>query len=249
MIKNSFVLISCHYNSSQFFKTCYNSCVSQDDDDLGIIFIDDNSSYIDRKVFLDTFDGLKKVGRNYFTAKAYGKDILVLLNDERIKSAALNQYLAIKHFVKNPDALCGIIDADDYLYQNATKIVRQEIGDNWMFCSDNKKKTIIPDFNKNIRKQDWTIQHFRGWKKKLSDKVRLHSFFRDKEIIGPGSDLSYIYPMMEMAGPERIKHINRQIYHYNNKNPINDFAVNLAEQCSTKRYEKTVDPYDRIDVL
>lgn len=249
MINNSFVIVSCHYNSSQFFKTCYNSCISQDDDDLGIIFIDDCSHDIERKAFLECFTDLKKVGRNYFTAKVNGKDILVLLNDERLKSAALNQYLAIKHFVTNENALCGIVDADDYLFQNATKTVREEIGDNWMFCSDNSKKTVIPDFDRNIRKQPWTIQHFRGWKKKLSDKVRLHSFFKDDQVIGPGSDLAYIYPMMEMSGPNKIKHIKQQLYYYNYKNPINDFAINLGEQCSIKEYEKTVDPYDRIDVL
>ena len=249
MINNSFVIVSCHYNSSKFFKTCYNSCISQDDDDLGIIFIDDCSNSEERKKFLETFKDLKKVGRNYFTTKARGKDILILLNDKRLTSAALNQYLAIKHFVTNPNALCGIVDADDYLFQNATKTVREEIGDNWMFCSNNTKETVIPDFNKNIRKQPWTIEHFRGWKKKLSDLVRLHSFFRDDKVIGPGSDLSYIYPMMEMSGPNKIKHIKKQLYYYNDKNPINDFNVNLAKQCKTKRLERSIDPYDRIDVL
>jgi glycosyltransferase involved in cell wall biosynthesis len=249
MIDNSFVIVSCHYNSSKFFKKCYESCINQDDDDLGIIFIDDNSSYLDRKAFLDTFDGLEKIGRNYFSKTINGKNILVLLNDERTRSAALNQYLAIKHFVKNPDALCGIVDADDYLYSNAIKKVRKEIGDNWMFCSNNDKKSIIPNFKKNIRKQPWSIEHFRGWKKKLSDLVRLHSFFRDDKIIGAGSDLAYIYPMMEMAGPDKIKHIDKCLYDYNYKNPINDFCVNLAEQCSSKRHQKTVDQYDKIDVL
>ena len=60
MINNSFVIVSCHYNSSKFFKTCYNSCISQDDDDLGIIFIDDCSNSEERKKFLETFKDLKK---------------------------------------------------------------------------------------------------------------------------------------------------------------------------------------------
>ena len=241
-----FVLICCAFNAEQYISHCIKSCLQQADD-VGVIVIDDGSR-----------DATLRIAEQYSCNR-----LRIVKNEIRTGSAALNQYNAVRTIVEDPEAICGIVDADDFLYWFSVQTIREQIGDNWMFCSNNHyglksklkpeysvNRSSIPDFNTNIRRQPWKFEHFRGFKKKLSDKVRESSFYyNDGSLIRAGSDLPYFYSMMEMAGPERIKHVDEVLYYYNMQNPINDFRVNLSEQSKCKVYQKGVDSYDKIEML
>lgn len=234
MLDNSFVLITCAYNAEDYIDRCILSTKRQGED-IGHIIVDDCSN-----------DG------TYNLAKKYkGKDCLVLRTNKRKRTPGYIQQQITKKFIKNPNAIVGVLDGDDYLLPNAVKTVRDNIKDNWMFCSNYKygrrnkvRKSELPDFKKPIRSQGYKFHHFRGWKKHLSDKVNPKDFFSKNRLMGAGSDVPYMFAMMEMAGKNRIIHIDEILYYYNIFNPINDHKVNFIEQSDAFKIIKGIDPYD-----
>jgi glycosyltransferase involved in cell wall biosynthesis len=242
MSSDPFVIISCVFNAEKYISKCIESFLEQDSDAMQVV-IDDCSSDC-------TFD----------IAEQYRSDsVKVLRNTKRVANPAYLQYYFTKKHISNKNTIVGILDGDDYLLPNAINKVKENIGDKWMFCSNNlsgkemfcvkkrKTKSVIPDFNKNIRKQKWSFHHFRGWRKHLSDLVQPSAFYRkNKKQIRAASDIAFIYPMMEMSGKDRICYIDDFLYHYNIENPLNDHRVNFEEQWKTTDEVRTLDPYDKI---
>jgi hypothetical protein len=261
-LTNPFVVLCCYYNSEDFIVNCAKSIASQDDDNLGVIFVDDCSTDKTSKLLWQEIGGLKEVDKNLFKGKYKDKDVYLWVRRKRSGSAALNQYKAIRYLIEDPECMCGVVDGDDKLSRDdAISIVKKEVGDNFMFCSSHRwgadnpiagckvkiAKSIRYTEDRPFRHQRWGFQHFRGFKKKLSDKVKRSSFYFDeKEIITGGSDIPYIHAMMDMAGHERIKYIDEVLYDYNVFNPINDFKIQGATQRRALVHNFRLDPYDKI---
>jgi glycosyltransferase involved in cell wall biosynthesis len=239
MLDQSFVLITCVYNSEKYIDDCVQSCINQGDD-IGHIIVDDCSTDT-------TFDKLKKYK---------SKNRLILRTNKRSRTPGYLQYKLTKELIKNPETLVGVIDGDDMLLPNAVRTVQSNIKDNWLFCGNyyigsftyhKLRKSRIPDFDKPIRDQRYSLHHFRGWKKHLSDKVNPEDFFTEQnKLMGAGSDVPYMYAMLEMAGKDRVIHIDEALYYYNIYNPINDHKVNIKEQHYAVINKKGIDQYDTI---
>ena len=203
MLDTSFVLITCAYNAGDYIDECIQSCNIQGPD-VGHILIDDCSTD-------DTFERMQKYP---------AKNRVIIRTKKRMRTPGFLQQKATKEIIKNPNAIVAVIDGDDKLLPNAVKVVREQIKNNWMFCSNYKygrrnkvRKSELPDFKKPIRSQGYRFHHFRGWKKHLSDKVNPKDFFSKNRLMGAGSDVPYMYAMMEMAGKNRITHIDKTLYH------------------------------------
>lgn len=239
MLDYPFVLITCVYNSEKYIDDCILSCIGQGED-VGHIVIDDCSTD-------STFDKLKKYK---------SKNRLILRSNKRTRTPGFLQQKLTKEVVKDPEAFVAVIDGDDKLLPNAVKTVREKVKDNWMFCSNycigegnyfKIRQSKIPDFDKNIREQKYSFHHFRGWKKHLSDKVNPKDFIRkDNTLMGAGSDIPYVYAMLEMCGKDRVIHFKDVLYHYNIYNPLNDHKVNIEEQFNAFKDQQGIDPYDTI---
>jgi len=234
MLDTSFVLITCAYNAGDYIDECIQSCNIQGPD-VGHILIDDCSTD-------DTFERMQKYP---------AKNRVIIRTKKRMRTPGFLQQKATKEIIKNPNAIVAVVDGDDKLLPDAVKVVREQIKNNWMFCSNYKygrrnkvRKSELPDFKKPIRSQGYRFHHFRGWKKHLSDKVNPKDFFSKNRLMGAGSDVPYMYAMMEMAGKNRITHIDKTLYHYNIFNPINDHKINFVEQSDAFNIIKGIDPYD-----
>lgn len=234
MLDTSFVLITCAYNAGDYIDECIQSCNIQGPD-VGHILIDDCSTD-------DTFERMQKYP---------AKNRVIIRTKKRMRTPGFLQQKATKEIIKNPNAIVAVVDGDDKLLPDAVKVVREQIKNNWMFCSNYKygrrnkvRKSELPDFEKPIRSQGYRFHHFRGWKKHLSDKVNPKDFFSKNRLMGAGSDVPYMYAMMEMAGKNRITHIDKTLYHYNIFNPINDHKINFVEQSDAFNIIKGIDPYD-----
>lgn len=90
----------------------------------------------------------------------------------------------------------------------------------------------------------WRTSHLRTFKYKLWKRIQ------DVDLRDPNGkyfamawDMAIIYPLIEMAGNDRIKFIDKIMYLYNDTNPINDFKKNLRLQESTARYIKSKKKY------
>ena len=245
MLDNPFVIVTCAYNASDYIEDCIQSCIDQNGD-IGHIVIDDCSE-----------------DNTYALAKRYeDKNRLVISTKKRSRTPALLQRNAVKDLVKNPDALIGIVDGDDKLLPDAVATVLGEIGDNWMFCSNYIyglgspytkiyiRKSKVVDFSKKVRDQKFNFHHFHGFKKRLSDRVNPKDFYKkDGSLMGAGSDIPYMYAMLEMSGPDKVKYIDKELYYYNCLNPINDHKVNLREQYDAFKLQRGIDPYVKIEML
>jgi hypothetical protein len=80
----------------------------------------------------------------------------------------------------------------------------------------------------------WKASHLKTFKRGLFDKVN------DKDLRQVGgayynvaNDASYMYPMIEMAGINRIKFIESVNYVYNDLNPMNDSKCDRDRQINT----------------
>ena len=237
MLDTSFVLITCAYNAGDYIDECIQSCNIQGPD-VGHILIDDCS--VD-----DTFERMQKYP---------AKNRVIIRTKKRIRTPGFLQQKATKEIIKNPNAIVAVVDGDDKLLPDAVKTVREQIKDNWMFCSNYSigkgdyykvRKSKLPDFDGNMRDKRYGFHHFRGWRKHLSDRVNPKDFLtKDNRFMGAGSDVPYMYAMLEMSGKERVKYIDETLYHYNIYNPLNDHKVNFQEQHDAVVNTKGIDPYD-----
>jgi glycosyltransferase involved in cell wall biosynthesis len=72
----------------------------------------------------------------------------------------------------------------------------------------------------------WVTSHLRTWKKWLWSNIN-EADFRDGEgnLFVTCSDCASMYPMIEMAGEEHIKFIDKILYVYNDLNPCKDEKI------------------------
>lgn len=83
-----------------------------------------------------------------------------------------------------------------------------------------------------LRTQGWAFQHFRAFKKVLSDNVITGRSFVNPTggLIKAGSDVAYFKPMIDMAGTDRIVISRASHYTYTYDSPLNDHHIHHEEQ-------------------
>ncbi len=90
----------------------------------------------------------------------------------------------------------------------------------------------------HIRCQGWTLNHFRAFKKVLSDNINTGQSFYNPTgaLIKAASDVAYFLPMQDMAGADRVKISKASHYTYNYENPINDHTTRQIEQQRNSKF-------------
>lgn len=98
----------------------------------------------------------------------------------------------------------------------------------------------------SLRKEQFTASHIRTWRAFLWRKIKLEDL---KDEYGNywqwSGDLCFMFPMLEMSGPEHYRFMEDINYVYNETNPINEHKVDIgmvndhANQIRNKpKYEK-----------
>lgn len=260
-LNNKFVILTSFYNAEDYIGRNIDHTLKQSYDDLGIIFINDASIDDSKDILFNRITGsyqgsINQSGvSNVWTGTAFGKDIIYVENSENLGSAGLNQKIAVDNYVSNPNSICGIVDGDDYLNDNeAAEWVTDKMGSNYLmyfstqrwkaefdhptdrFQFSNKPLTQA-DFPSNftappLRCQGWSYNHFRAFKKVLSDNVITGRSFINPTggLIKEASDVAYFKPMMDMAGADRIHTSRTCHYTYTYNSSLNDHHQNPDEQ-------------------
>ena len=148
------------------------------------------------------------------------------------------------------------LDLDDYLEPGALEIVAQTYNRNpgilLTYGSYRMESGRAARFNgeyttNNFRSQKWKASHLKTFKYKLLKNVAACDLQDEKgKWLMTCADLALMYPMLEMAGLDRIKHIKECIYCYNDLNPLNDHKVAKEDQVRTTAYLKSKTPYKRL---
>ena len=70
-----------------------------------------------------------------------------------------------------------------------------------------------------------------------------------REWLMTASDVAMMFPLIEMAGINRIRHVPELIYEYNDTNPHNDHKVNGEEQKAVEAWLRKKDQKKRLVTL
>lgn len=199
--------------------------------------------------------------KTYENSLRFSSDkIKIKLNDTR-QYGLHNIVDGIKLLNPKDDDIIVTIDADDWLYtKESLGIVKDKYAQNseilvthgsWVgypneSCPTNNWAYSLSDFEKGIRKVDWRASHLRTFKYKIwkyVDDLDLRDY--SGQYYKVSWDLALMWPMVEMAGFNRVLFIPEKIYVYNLETPFNDFKTELREQCSNSRYLASLKPYQR----
>ena len=96
------------------------------------------------------------------------------------------------------------------------------------------------------RNKESYISHLRTFKKHIYDKIELEDFLdTDGDYFKVAADLVLMFPIMEMAGKERVRYIPEPLLLYNDLNIHGESRLFFSEQVRVdtllrfrKRYQK-----------
>jgi len=227
-MKNKIKVITPFYNPGEFLETCVNSLMSQKYDDFNVIFVDDCSN-----------DGS-------FEKLPHDNDKAIIIRNETRKTALENIHNAIINHC-DPDDIVVLVDGDDWLpNKNVLSYINEfyKTTDCWIMYgqsswTDGRRGFASTysevEFN-NLRKSPFRVSHIRTFKAGLYQKIQEQdsdfSCMKDanKEFYKMTYDVAIMFPIMEMAGFDKVKLNDTILYVYNRSNPISDDKVNQQLQ-------------------
>ena len=188
--------------------------------------------------------------------------IKVTCNPTRL-TALPNFLLAINMLNPKDDDIIVTLDADDWFFDaNALTIVASYYHrdpnlllthGSWVpypfpNANTNNAPYTEQEFKGNIRKLPWRASHLRTFKHKLWRRVKDEDLRDEKGSYYESAwDLAMMWPMLEMAGYERVKFIPEKLYTYNMENPSSDSKLRLRQQMYYTDYIARKAPYGRME--
>lgn len=253
---NKIKVIIPFHNPGDYFDLCINSILTQDYDNYDVLFIDDLStdgSYnkIPACVYQtnDKNEPIKDDNGELIISEKHPilentKCGIVNAWKSSIRFTALpNIHNGIINFSNDPDDIILVLYGDDWL---ANKNVLTKINEfyNLHDClltygssklSDGKKcfstEYLEKEF-KYLRNITPKFSHPITFKKSLYNKfIEIDPTFdqfldKDEKWFSTGSNFAIFYPLAELAGFDKVKHLKDVIYIYNNDNPLNSEKLN-----------------------
>ena len=227
-MNNNIKIITPFYNPGEFLETCVNTLMSQKYDNFKVLFVDDCST-----------DGS-------FDKLPHDNEKAVVIKNEIRKTALENIHDAIVNHC-DPDDIVVLVDGDDWL---PNKNVLSYINDfynqndcwimygqaNWTDGRRGFASAYSAEEFKNIRKSPFRVSHLRTFRAGLYQKIKEQDseFSCMKDSSGGFYKMTYdvaiMFPILEMAGVEKVAFNDTILYIYNRNNPISDDKVNQQLQ-------------------
>jgi len=187
-----------------------------------------------------------------------------LIKNETRQGVTANVYTML-HSIKNKNAIVLCVDGDDWLAHDRVFERINEIYEDPSVWITYGQLVYWPDFGpipehhmprlyhyKKARDYGFFSSHLRTFYAGLAQKIRPESFKIKDSWIPCMVDVAMMWPMLEMAGPYRVRHVPEILYVYNrepkrivseppqfNHLPLNDVLAYLHQQT----------PYQQIDAL
>ncbi len=210
--------------------------------------------------------------REHLVDEGYINDVLVIRWDRHGRHyASKNIYDGINYldrkFHLKPDDLIILVDGDDELYgrtviSDVVKTYHQH--GCWLTYGSyiNKSESLNPDVKIPIihrgeykngddyRNSPWRASHLKTFLCGLYSNLREQDLKDSNgEWLRTCSDLALMIPMMEMAGKEKIRYIDRALYIYNDLSDLNDHKVSAKDQRESDQWIRKCEPYKQIKRL
>lgn len=227
-MKNRLVVITPFYNPGEFLEQCVATLMSQSYDNFHVVFIDDASTD-------GSFDKLPKDDAR----------VTLIKNDVR-KTALENLHNAILNNCEADDIVV-FIDGDDWLPNKKVLSYINDFyvsNDCWIMYGQSSwtdgRRGFASAYSeeefKNLRTGPFKVSHIRSFRAGLYHKIAEQDpgFSSLKDVNGDFYKMTYdvaiMFPIMEMAGFDKVKFNDTILYTYNRGNPISDDRVNQALQ-------------------
>jgi len=236
------IIVTTLYNASIYVPACIQSIIAQTYKDFKCYITDDLSTD-------DSVQVVKKL--------IQGDDRFILIENEKKHYQGGNYDQVIRN---NPDIsdndVIVEIDGDDWLPDTH---VLQRIHDvytddnvwitNGSFIYSNGYMGFSrkQDIN-NLRVSSFSASHMRTWRAFLWRNIKQEDLKDEHgnywKVAG---DLSFMFPMLEMAGEEHYRFLDQINYVYNGENPLNDYKVNGYDVLYTCQKIMNKKPYFKYD--
>jgi glycosyltransferase involved in cell wall biosynthesis len=247
MKKNNIVVIVPFYNAEEYIERCINTVITQKYDNYKAIIIDDAST--DKSWDLLPHDNEK----------------FICIKNKTNVTALPNIHNAIMDYCDKDDIVV-LLDGDDMLStKNAFSYINDYYNENdcWIMYGQamwtTGQKGFASQYTKeefdNLRKANFKVSHIRTFRAGLYHAIEhqdpYFSCMKDKNLdwYKMTYDVAIMFPIMEMAGYEKVKYNDKVLYVYNFENPISDHRVNqklqwdIHKEISNKKKFDVVDKY------
>ena len=99
-----------------------------------------------------------------------------------------------------------------------------------------------------FRQFEFVSSHLRSFKRFLWDGIRNEDLRDDDgEYWKAAPDHAFMFPLLEMAGADRIRYIHEMLYVYNNSNPLSEHRSIPADQLLAACKMRAKTPYKRLE--
>jgi len=151
---------------------------------------------------------------------------------------------------EDEDVIC-VLDADDWLSKDALTVVDRMYRKTgcWLTYGSYKKlskgrrtkiSSAYPRLAR-IRKYPWRASHLKTFKWKLAKNLNKGHFQHEGKWLRAASDVALMFPLLELAGLKRCKHIHKVIYEWRDNTPTKT-KRRIQKSCEKiirqKRHEK-----------
>lgn len=233
MERTHFKVIVPMYNCARYATACLDSVLSQKYGNWELVVCVDPSE-----------DGTYDIVYKYLLGKDHVNVTLVRNN---VRQYVPKNFLdCIRMNAPSNEDVMVLVDGDDQLAgPDVLSYLESIYGDEnvWITWGSyafahNKQvglasQPLLPDYRKRLR--EWRYSHLKTFRyflfKGIQDTDCRDSQTGDYYTVA--SDMVLMFPMVEMAGPEHCRFIEKVLYLYNHNNPINDDRVNgrLLKRC------------------
>lgn len=231
-------IITPYYNAEAYLKTCIDSVLKQYNQDWTMYLINDMST-----------DNSYEIACSYSDPR-----IINITNDQKLYQVG-NYYTTLQRAEIETEDIIVLLDGDDWLHNNCvfdrlqcyySKDILAAFGN--FVCTDGTigwTANPCDDWTKlrhpSVR---FTATHLRTCKAHLMRAVSFIDLVDDEcnyyDVTG---DLAYIYPMLEMAGKDRVLFTNDINMVYNIANPLSDYKAKAKRQRDVEFEIRKKPPY------
>jgi glycosyltransferase involved in cell wall biosynthesis len=244
-----FCIVISSYNNIKYASQNLNSIFKQNYNNWRIKYFDDSSD-----------DGMSElVSQIKLDSGLSDNKFLLVRHPKRLRSASYNIYEAAHNFCSNEEVMV-LVDGDDMLAtDDVLKKLAQVYKDNkiWLTygsfiqipsgdldscCNNiiNKKKWS------KLRSLPWSTSHLRTAYTWLFKKINVNDLKYKGEFMKSAWDKAFMYPMLEMAGKNRIQYTKDILYLYR-VHPKNDHKLYRNEQDIIDKHVLKLAPYTQIE--
>lgn len=244
-----FIVLITSYNNARWYKQNLDSVFCQTYSRWKIHYVDDCST-----------DGTGLFVEKYVQERGFSNKCTIVHNPVN-QDALANYYKAISSF--DPHIVVVNLDGDDrlahpkvleklaslyrdpHVWMTYGSFVLDQGG--WRGCAEAFPSEVLR--TRSFRKYKWVLSHLRTYYAGLFQRIKKEDLLIDGKFFKHATDLSYMFPLVEMASEGHFVYVNEILYLYNNTNPLSVERTRRPQQLAEEAYIRALPSYRPLDKL